>query len=116
SRSSPRTWACRRPDGRRPPPRRGGGLRSSRPGEGLLSVLLRAPVVLEDERAPGEDHRERSADDDPPVPERDPVPDDHDGQCHEDRPVAARAEEPELTGTVRDLGLLVVLRQRADAP
>src|SRR5690242_11224267 len=71
-------------------------------------------VVLEQQAADREQQYQRADQDEPELDERQAETDDgrRPGQGH--RPVAARAEEPEVTGRFGDLGVAAVLRARVD--
>jgi DNA-binding NarL/FixJ family response regulator len=73
-----------------------------------------APVVLEDEADRGE-HGEAQPDQEQPPADREADRGDGRRQPEEQRPPAVRAEEPDLSGTLLDLALLVVLRALGQA-
>ena len=80
---------------------------------GLVAVLARglvrevAPVVLKDEADRGE-HGEQQPDQEEPPSDREADRGRGRGQAHEQRPPAVRAEEPDLSGALLDLGVVVV--------
>ena len=80
---------------------------------GLVAVLARglvrevAPVVLKDETDRGE-HGEQQPDQEEPPSDREADRGRGRGQAHEQRPPAVRAEEPDLSGALLDLGVVVV--------
>ncbi|TWE23081.1 drug/metabolite transporter (DMT)-like permease [Prauserella muralis] len=85
----------------------------SRTGRG--SVVARPGVVLEDQAADGDEQRGDGQDQQPHLEERERDTGDGGAGGERHRPVAAGAEEAQLTGAVADLGLLVVLGPRLDA-
>ena len=78
-------------------------------------MRLRTPVVLEHEAADGGHQNEGTNRDDPPVGEGKAHCNGDDHGCDGERPDRARREEAELTGAVGNLGVLVILGQRADS-
>src|SRR4051794_11971294 len=79
------------------------------------AVRVLTHVVLEQQPAHGEEDRHRAGDDQPRVEEGQPER----GQPHRDRdgdgPVAGGAEEAQLPGAVRHVGVLAVLGAGIDA-